>query len=106
MCGTGVNAHAWRELDQGLGRRYRESPAQGSLGSSMSRHEGKQLSACLHEPCLQSALFLPLALSPKSTHNLLLFFYLILFIFSCCIAEEQGRGRYFHLRECAILSLL
>lgn len=52
--------------------------------------------------CHQSAPFLSLALSPKSTHNFLLnsfFFCLILFIFGCCIAEEQGCGCYFHLRE-------
>lgn len=46
----------------------------------------------------------PWALNPPT--NFFIFFYLILFIFGCCIAEEQECGRYFHLRECAILSLL
>lgn len=107
MCETGVNARACMAgVGSGFGSVLQGQPRAGSLGTCVPRSKGEQLHTCLHKPCLQSALFLPLTPSPKSTHNLLLFFYLILFIFGCCVAEEQGRGRYFHLRECAILSLL
>lgn len=76
-------------IRSGFGSVLQGEPRAGSLGTSMTHSKGKQLHSCLHEPCLQPALFLPLAINPKSTHILLLFFYLILFIFG---ERSEGVG--------------